>query len=576
MPACWSYARTSTARQAGSDKSGLARQEAALNQWLRDHPDYQLQAALVDPGISGSGAHRKRGAMGKFLAAAEAGTVPPGSALVVESLTRFGRETPREALGVLLGDFWARGLSLAICGQSIYSPELIDKEPHHLHVLLALIQQSRAEWEERSKRSRGARIAERKAQEEGIKVRSRVPFFIKRDSDRIAVRDEANNFQLDPVNTKTVRRIIELHMSGHGGLTISRILHDEKRPVPLFAQRWNESQVRKILHNPNIMGSLQRIDGKVIPGYYPAIVTPAEFEAIQNRFRSNKGIRLKGTYGAVWNLAQGISYCSKCGGPISQCRGGSKGAKRYVRCRRAMRELTCDQTKAIDLNDWESMLLATLESAHWEALLSRPEDNAALSELEQEAQATAAQLDSTKARLKHAERLAEDLFLSGGSETRQATAERAIQRLKADVEQLTPATEEAQQRLAIAQSSPSPATLAEAINDRLQEFRGKLDDPATRQTFNRWLKTVEPAVKFTLCPNDETLSLQVGDRRIGPMPIDGATARSVIEDGGHSLVTRKGEIPQWVPRPLTEDDISPITDEDWAFYEELAAEEAAK
>jgi len=536
MPLCWSYARTSTARQAGADKSGMARQEAALAQWLADHPDYQLQAALIDPGVSGAGAHRKRGAMGKFLAAAEAGTVPPGSVLVVESLTRFGRETPREALGVLLSDFWGRGLSLAICGQAIYSPELIDKEPHRLHVLLALIQQSRAEWEERSKRSRGARVAERRKQEEGVKVRSRVPFFIKRDAKGVAVRDENDDFVLDPVGTATVRRMIELHMTGHGGLKVARILNQEKRPVSLFAKEWNDSQVRKTLKNPNLMGSLKRIDGKVLPGYYPAICDQAEFEEIQRKFERHQATHMRGHYSRCWNLVQGVSTCTECGGPLSHM--ANSGAKRrYIRCRHALRSQTCNQTASIAWEDWEPMVQAVLQGAQWQQLLTRPEDNAERSELEQQAKDAQGKLDATKAQLEHAQRMAEELFLSGSTETRQATAERAIKRLESEVERLVPAAEAAKQRLAIATAAPSPAALADVISSRLEEFRGKLDQPEQREAFNRWLKSSDPPIRITATPNDGTISLHVGDQQVGPMRIDGSMARMALQLGGHSLQT---------------------------------------
>ena len=74
MPYCWSYRRTSTTRQAKDDRSGMDRQEAAWARWLADHPDYVPQKPLVDPGVSaGRGKHRKRGALGRFIAAARAG-----------------------------------------------------------------------------------------------------------------------------------------------------------------------------------------------------------------------------------------------------------------------------------------------------------------------------------------------------------------------------------------------------------------------------------------------------------------------------------------------------------------------
>jgi DNA invertase Pin-like site-specific DNA recombinase len=39
---CWSYARTSTTRQAREDRSGMERQQQALAAWLADHAEFQL------------------------------------------------------------------------------------------------------------------------------------------------------------------------------------------------------------------------------------------------------------------------------------------------------------------------------------------------------------------------------------------------------------------------------------------------------------------------------------------------------------------------------------------------------
>ena len=117
MPLVWSYQRTSTSRQAKEEKSGLDRQEQALQAWLAEHSDWQLAEQLIDAGVSaGSGRHRKRGALGKFIAAAEAGHIPKGSALLIESVSRFTREASTDALMSLLGDVLQPGYAIAFTG----------------------------------------------------------------------------------------------------------------------------------------------------------------------------------------------------------------------------------------------------------------------------------------------------------------------------------------------------------------------------------------------------------------------------------------------------------------------------
>jgi len=93
----------------------MERQEQALKQWLADHQEFELHDQLVHPGVSAStGANRKRGALSRFIAAAQAGQVPPVSVLIVESITRFSREEELEVIETLLSEFWKRQLGLAV------------------------------------------------------------------------------------------------------------------------------------------------------------------------------------------------------------------------------------------------------------------------------------------------------------------------------------------------------------------------------------------------------------------------------------------------------------------------------
>ena len=48
MALVYSYRRVSTGGQANSDKSGLQRQEQALKDWMRRHPDFRLAEELLD------------------------------------------------------------------------------------------------------------------------------------------------------------------------------------------------------------------------------------------------------------------------------------------------------------------------------------------------------------------------------------------------------------------------------------------------------------------------------------------------------------------------------------------------
>ena len=539
---CWSYARTSTTQQAGADRSGLQRQEQALASWLAQHPDHQLQEALVDPGISaGSGKHRKTGALGAFIRGRQAGTIPPGSVLVVESITRFSREVERQVLGVLLNDFWANDLGLAICGHDeIYTAELIDSQPHRLHVLLALMQQARAEWLERSRRSTGARKAQREKQDAGIRTAGRVPFWILKDQSNKAFRDEAGLFQLDSTNTATVRRMIELHLSGHGGDATARVLNEEQRPTRSRAQLWRGEEVRKILRHPSLKGTLQRSAGNV-DNYFPAVVNAAEFERIQ-QVTASRDLRsnLRGTIGAVGNLFQGLSKCSECGGPISHFMSGSlsAGKRRYVACRVATREQRCSNRGYVPNGGWEAMALALLSSAVWEQLLLRPEDQADTTQLQTEHDAAASRLIELQQQLTLAQERAEQDWLSG-SEERLATVERVLAKLRTEISTVESEVSTAAQQLAMVAARPTSTDQAELIRQRLAEFIPQLQEPEHRQSFNRWLKSLTPQVRVLLHPG-QRIELIVGENSTGIHAIDESLANLANTIGGGLVPDGRG------------------------------------
>jgi DNA invertase Pin-like site-specific DNA recombinase len=99
VPLAFSYCRTSTARQARAERSGIERQEEALARWLADHPGYALQEALVDAGVSaGRGKNRTTGALARFINGGRTGAIPPGSCLVVESMSRFTRRADSKSV----------------------------------------------------------------------------------------------------------------------------------------------------------------------------------------------------------------------------------------------------------------------------------------------------------------------------------------------------------------------------------------------------------------------------------------------------------------------------------------------
>ena len=98
----YSYLRFSAAKQA--DGASIARQTEYARKWAEDH-GYVLDKALSmrDEGLSAyHQKHIKTGALGVFLEAVTAGTIPAGSVLIVEGLDRLSRAEPMLAQAQLL------------------------------------------------------------------------------------------------------------------------------------------------------------------------------------------------------------------------------------------------------------------------------------------------------------------------------------------------------------------------------------------------------------------------------------------------------------------------------------------
>jgi DNA invertase Pin-like site-specific DNA recombinase len=550
MPHCWSYRRTSTTRQAKDDRSGMDRQEGALARWLADHPDYVLQEALVDPGVSaGRGKHRKQGALSRFIAAARAGAIPPGSALVVESMTRLSREVATDALTMLL-ELWALDLAISFCTDGVVlTKALIDREDHRLHGVVGAIGQARREWEERSRRSSGAAVKARQLQDQGQRTGGPTPWWIARDERGELVRDQAGSMVVDPTAAATIHRAVELAINGMGTTLIAATLEKEgHRPPPTANRRsqygpaqgkWTHGRLSFLLRHQSLLGTLIRKDAPPIPGYYPAVLTAsrwAELRAAMERRDKMRG-RLRGSSQKVHNLFQGMGRCACCGGAISfhkastRCREHHPG---FVACREGnVREGgNCSNRGYVLYDEWEAHCLTRLGSSDWEALLRRPEDDAGLLELEQQVGHLTMERDRLQAQLDAAQARAEAAWLEGATEIRQATIEGALGKLRATLQGVQTDLAEAEQQLAIIRARPTGSDAAEEMRERVSDLWGGLKQasPAERLSFNRWLISRDPAIQFLLHPGKQ-IELVVGGVSQGIEPLAPQARWAAMEDG---------------------------------------------
>ncbi|MEO1003759.1 MAG: recombinase family protein [Cyanobacteria bacterium J06638_7] len=537
MPLAWSYARTSTVRQAAADRSGMERQAQALQHWLAAHPDYQLAEALVDAGVSaGKGRHRTGGALARFIAGGRTGTVPPGSCLVVESMSRFSREVATTVLLTLLRDVWGQGLAISFCTDGVVLDQaLIDREDHRLHALIGAIGQARREWEEKSRRSQGSWDSRKRRQEAGQRTAAFTPWWIQRDDAGRLVWDKGGGFVINPVAAATIHRAVDLSVGGLGAGLIAERLNQEHRPPPHPGRRrsqhgpareeWNATKVHALLRSPALVGTLARGDGSRVEGYYPPLLTLERWQqlrqAMEGRQRRRGSLRSGG--GAIRNLFQIASRCAVCGAPMTfhsrstRTRPGHPG---YICCRSGLRRTgrSCTATRMIQYDHFETHCLLRLRFADWESLLQRPEDHHELRELEAAAATAQADAAGIRSRLEKAQERHADDWEQGAPTERLEAGERRVGQLREQLAAAEQVCAEAVGRLAAARARPSADHLGAVIQQRVMEFRQHIGTATgeERRDFNRWLLSLSPEVHFLVAtepaPGVVSVGLQVGDQ----------------------------------------------------------------
>lgn len=189
-----------------------------------------------------------------------------------------------------------------------------------------------------------------------------------------------------PEAAKTIRMIFDLRSKGIGKLTIERKLNAEAPWTP--PQRkgrgkagWRASYIQKILGNRAVIGEYQphvleggrggkrTPVGDPIPGYYPAIVDPALFYAVQPAREGNRG-----RTGKARNLLAHLARCAYCGGPMAYAAKGPRWV--YLACDNGCRGVGCKR-HSIAYQECEETLLENCQRLRPEQVLPKPGEQAA-------------------------------------------------------------------------------------------------------------------------------------------------------------------------------------------------------
>jgi DNA invertase Pin-like site-specific DNA recombinase len=511
-----SYARVSTPNQATDDASGIERQELAIQEWLQRHPDYELDREIR---YVGSGA--KAGRFEWFIEELQQGRLPQGTCLVVEKMSRLGREELGDTFETLIRIFKAGG-ALAVCslagGQVLRS---LSSQQGAVYQLAGAIDAARVEWEERRDRKLGSDARKRRLIAEGEKpFRARgkgarhasYPFWL--DFDERSGQFKTNS-HADWVHN------IFLWAQEVGAVEIARRLKERGHRLPTSPKNViSTSRVTTLLRNRAVLGERQHYSkrkptGDPVPGVYPPIVTADEWRLAWDAIERRNSRRGAIAHRRMHILFEGRIFCSYCQGRIGYCTSSEKlanGEKKmyyYLRCNAADRDRTRCQAPHQGYN--EERLLDRLQSFRWAEYFSDRRHDAevlAARDLVLTAESKVAEAEQAIQRIQQAE----DDFIAQGRawpvrlEDQRNDVERTLLEAESD-RNIARSTLETLQRRRTGRDAQK------AIQGRVAAFMiSDRTDVENRQQFNRWLFAEDLVIAYNLSRD----TFELGTGKVSP------------------------------------------------------------
>ncbi len=304
----YSYIRFSSAEQRKGDS--YRRQLEASEKYAQEHGlTLDTSLKLHDLGLSAfDKTNVTKGKLGAFLRAIEAGKVPQGAFLLVESLDRLSRAQVLDALNQFSAILTAGVSIVTLSDRQVYSHESVSENP--MQLMLSILIMVRAHEESLTKSDRVGKAWQRKL-DEGLRnhklVTKAVPKWMHVVDGKI---------ELIPERAEAVRRIFTMIKDGLSQDTIVRTLNAEMSGWNK-AGEWHPSYIQKLTMNHATYGAFET-GGKISEGYFPAVITKEEFDYARSlrskrRTRADVGAPgIKRGHG-VTNLFSGLVYCGYCG-----------------------------------------------------------------------------------------------------------------------------------------------------------------------------------------------------------------------------------------------------------------------
>ena len=322
-PKVYSYVRFSTGGQESGDS--LRRQYDWVDSWLKAN-GYELSDVekMNDKGLSGfHGVHLKKGALGQFIEKAKAGEIEDGSILLVEDITRLTRMEPEDSIEMLVFGLFKNGIQVRT-RTTFYDRESM--RYGKIYALIAEIQTAFFESKYKSDRLTAARESERDRARSGQVIYGNCPAWLEivelEKGDRKTQTKRA--FQVNEKAKVTINQIFDWKLEGKGIAEIEKQLN--KTASWKRKNGWRQSYIKKILKNRSLLGEFaphqmvrnedgsrsRKPTGEVVENYFPQVVKPEKFAAVQKQFEGN--VRKGGRNGRFSNVLRHLVKCPYCGG----------------------------------------------------------------------------------------------------------------------------------------------------------------------------------------------------------------------------------------------------------------------
>lgn len=347
-PVGYAYVRYSSIAQATGES--VDRQISPLKQFTEE-TDVQIKEIIIDEGVSSyKGKNVNKGKFKEILDRIDSGVIRKGDYIVVESIDRITRQRVSDGVELLQG-ILKKGIRIYTTIDRIcYS---YDREEDDLQtiVMIALIaKRANEESMTKSRRRKDVWNKHKKLAAEGVaKInRKKPPYGLMFD-------ESVSGFVINEVEASEIRKIFNLLKYMGVSNAIRTVNESSKR-------KWANRHVVHMIHSQYPLGVLRsqrrtQDDRKelieYIEGYYPAIVTQAEFN---DAVAAMKGRRDRKDYGNTssedFNIFRSVAKCGCCGSSlVFEKQKNPKGVGYfYLHCY-SRKELkgVCDQRFRFDL-----------------------------------------------------------------------------------------------------------------------------------------------------------------------------------------------------------------------------------